>query len=159
MIDNSTAPYAALLLRLALGALFVAHAMLKINVFTIPGTVKYFQSLGLPGFVLLPAAGLRHTFDAAAVISLIGALGVWITTSRLERRAPRRLVTAGLFALGMAVVFWLPPWDLGLLSGGAYRYAPYMRAGNFETAPSRSSPSRTRHTTCFETSPPASRRW
>jgi len=51
MIDNSTAPYAALLLRLCLGALFVAHAMLKVRVFTIPGTVKYFQSLGLPGFV------------------------------------------------------------------------------------------------------------
>jgi putative oxidoreductase len=51
MIDNSTAPYAALLLRLCLGALFVAHAMLKVRVFTIPGTVKYFQSLGLPGFM------------------------------------------------------------------------------------------------------------
>ena len=51
MIDNSTAPYAALLLRLSLGALFLAHAMLKVKVFTIPGTVKYFQSLGLPGFM------------------------------------------------------------------------------------------------------------
>jgi putative oxidoreductase len=49
MIDNSTAPYAALLLRLCLGALFIAHAMLKVRVYTIPGTVKYFQSLGLPG--------------------------------------------------------------------------------------------------------------
>ena len=49
MIDNSTAPYAALLLRLSLGALFVAHAMLNVRVFTIPGTVKFFQSLGLPG--------------------------------------------------------------------------------------------------------------
>ena len=27
----------------------LAHALLKINVFTIPGTVKYFESLGLPG--------------------------------------------------------------------------------------------------------------
>lgn len=51
MIDNSTAPYAVLLLRLCLGAMFIAHAMLKIKVFTIPGTVKYFQSLGLPGGV------------------------------------------------------------------------------------------------------------
>lgn len=49
MIDESLGPYAVLLLRLCLGAMFIAHAMLKINVFTIPGTVKYFQSLGLPG--------------------------------------------------------------------------------------------------------------
>jgi putative oxidoreductase len=51
MVDATTAPYAALLLRLCLGAMFIAHAMLKVNVFTIPGTVKYFQSLGLPGWV------------------------------------------------------------------------------------------------------------
>lgn len=49
MIDESLGPYAILLLRLCLGAMFIAHAMLKVNVFTIPGTVKYFQSLGLPG--------------------------------------------------------------------------------------------------------------
>ena len=50
MIDDSLGPYAVLLLRLCLGAMFIAHAMLKVNVFTIPGTVKYFQSLGLPGW-------------------------------------------------------------------------------------------------------------
>lgn len=41
---------AALLLRLSLAVMFFAHAWLKIRVFTIPGTVSYFQSLGLPGF-------------------------------------------------------------------------------------------------------------
>jgi putative oxidoreductase len=51
MIDPSTAPYGVLLLRLCLGALFIAHAMLKVRVFTIPGTVKFFQSLGLPGWL------------------------------------------------------------------------------------------------------------
>jgi putative oxidoreductase len=50
MIDNQLAPYAALLLRLCLAAVFIAHAMLKVRVFTIPGTVKYFESLGLPGW-------------------------------------------------------------------------------------------------------------
>ena len=51
MIDNRTAPYAALLLRLSLGTLFLAHGLLlKVFTFTIPGTVGYFQSLGYPGF-------------------------------------------------------------------------------------------------------------
>ncbi|MGE0661068.1 MAG: DoxX family protein [Reyranellaceae bacterium] len=42
--------YGALLLRLALGTMFVAHAMLKYLVFTVPGTVAFFEGLGLPGF-------------------------------------------------------------------------------------------------------------
>jgi putative oxidoreductase len=50
MIDTHLAPYAALLLRLCLALAFIAHAMLKIRVFTIPGTVSYFRSLGLPGW-------------------------------------------------------------------------------------------------------------
>lgn len=51
MIDTRTAPYAALLLRVSLGILFLAHGLLlKIFVFTIPGTVGYFQSVGYPGF-------------------------------------------------------------------------------------------------------------
>jgi putative oxidoreductase len=51
MIDTKTAPYAALLLRLVLGSMFVAHALLKYFVFTLPGTVQFFQSLGLPGLL------------------------------------------------------------------------------------------------------------
>lgn len=48
MIDSRTAPYAALLLRLTLGGLFLAHAALKIVVFTPSGTAHFFASLGLP---------------------------------------------------------------------------------------------------------------
>ena len=51
MIDTRTAPYAALLLRVSLGILFLAHGiLLKVFTFTIPGTVGYFQSVGYPGF-------------------------------------------------------------------------------------------------------------
>jgi putative oxidoreductase len=42
--------YGALILRLALGTMLVAHALLKYFVFTLPGTVAFFESLGLPGF-------------------------------------------------------------------------------------------------------------
>jgi putative oxidoreductase len=51
MIDTRTAPYAALLLRVSLGTLFLAHGLLlKVFTFTIAGTVGYFQSVGYPGF-------------------------------------------------------------------------------------------------------------
>ncbi|WP_341501231.1 DoxX family protein [Gallaecimonas sp. GXIMD4217] len=42
--------YATTLMRVTLGAFFLAHALLKVLVFTLPGTVGYFESLGLPGF-------------------------------------------------------------------------------------------------------------
>ena len=48
MIDSRTAPYAALLLRVSLGVLFLAHAGLKFFVFTPAGTAKFFDSVGLP---------------------------------------------------------------------------------------------------------------
>jgi putative oxidoreductase len=40
--------YGALLTRLSLGGVLLSHGLLKVLVFTIPGTVGYFASLGLP---------------------------------------------------------------------------------------------------------------
>jgi putative oxidoreductase len=44
-------PYGALLLRISLGTLFIAHGLLKLLVYKPAGTTAYFRSLGLPGFV------------------------------------------------------------------------------------------------------------
>ena len=49
MIDARTAPYAALLLRISLGAMFLAHGLMKWFVFTLPGTAQFFESVGFPG--------------------------------------------------------------------------------------------------------------
>lgn len=49
MIINTTAPYGVFILRVALGVMFIAHAGLKIFVFTLAGTVAFFESNGLPG--------------------------------------------------------------------------------------------------------------
>jgi len=46
MTANGTA-----LLRVTLGVAAIAHALLKLFVFTLPGTVAFFESLGLPGFM------------------------------------------------------------------------------------------------------------
>ena len=48
MIDTRTAPLGAFILRVALGALFLAHLGLKFFVFTPSGTAQFFASLGLP---------------------------------------------------------------------------------------------------------------
>lgn len=48
-VDN--ADLAATILRVSLGILFLAHAWLKLVIFTPAGTVGFFESLGFPGFL------------------------------------------------------------------------------------------------------------
>ena len=45
--NNQSTP----LIRITLGTILLAHGLLKILVFTIPGTVGFFESLGLPAVV------------------------------------------------------------------------------------------------------------
>lgn len=66
MFDTPTTPYAALVMRLSLGILFLAHFGLKFFVFTPEGTAKFFASLGLPG-------GLAYLTMA---VELIGAIAL-----------------------------------------------------------------------------------
>lgn len=42
--------FGAFLLRSTLGTVLVAHGLMKVLVFTIPGTVGYFESIGFPGY-------------------------------------------------------------------------------------------------------------
>ena len=49
MNETRNAEYAALVLRVSLGVMFIAHALLKYLVFTLPGTAQFFASIGLPG--------------------------------------------------------------------------------------------------------------
>ena len=71
MIDTRTAPYAAFVLRVALGTMFIAHALLKYAVFTLPGTVKFFESLGLPG-PLAYATILAELVGGALILAGVG---------------------------------------------------------------------------------------
>jgi putative oxidoreductase len=98
--DSSNADYAALVLRVALGVMFIAHALLKYFVFTLPGTAQFFASLGLPGVLgyvtfgaelaggILLIAGVRTRVVALALVPvLIGATWAhagngWLFTSQ-----------------------------------------------------------------------------
>ncbi len=75
MIKSSTAPYAALLLRVTLGVMFLAHVALKIFVFGIPGFVGFFASLGLPA-VLAYAVVALELFGGIALI--LGIYATWV---------------------------------------------------------------------------------
>ena len=72
LVDRaSNADLAALILRVSAGILFLAHAGLKIFVFTPVGTAAFFASRGLPG----PLAYLVIAAELFGGIALI--LGVW----------------------------------------------------------------------------------
>ncbi|HWS14243.1 MAG TPA: DoxX family protein [Rhodocyclaceae bacterium] len=86
---NATTEAGITLLRIALGAMFLAHGLLKLLVFTLPGTAGFFESVGFPGFLaylVTPAevlggiallAGFRTRLVAAALIPLLlGATAV-----------------------------------------------------------------------------------
>ena len=84
MIDTKTAPYAALVLRVSLGLMYIAHSVvLKLFVFTLPGTAQFFGSLGLPpasAYLVFAAEtvgglalilGIRTRWVAAALIPIL----------------------------------------------------------------------------------------
>src|SRR5208283_151779 len=72
MIDASTAPYAALLLRIGLGLLFLAHANLQIRVYGLPTEAKYFRSIGLPVRLVYLTASM-HVIWWIALLTIVYA--------------------------------------------------------------------------------------
>lgn len=89
MIDNRLAPYGAFLLRAALGIMFIAHAYLKVAVFTVPGFEGFLTSVGLPSLLAWPIilaefvggililAGVHSRVVALVLLPvLLGALSV-----------------------------------------------------------------------------------
>lgn len=80
MIHQNTAPYAALVLRVALGVMFIAHALLKVVVFTVPGTVQFFESVGFPGALAYVTIAVEL---AAGVLLLAGFATRWVSLATL----------------------------------------------------------------------------
>ena len=72
----ANADLGAMILRVSMGVLFLAHAGLKLFVFTPAGTAAYFASLGLPGSLayLVIAAEL---FGGMALV--FGVYGRWVS--------------------------------------------------------------------------------
>lgn len=99
MNDKDLTYYAAFILRVSLGIMFIAHGLLKVLVFTMPGTAQFFESVGFPGWLAYPVAffeigggALLIAGIATRIVSvlfipiLLGALWVhagngWVFTS------------------------------------------------------------------------------
>lgn len=67
-IHPQTAPWGALVLRLSLGTMFIAHGLiLKYFTFTLAGTAQYFESIGYPG-ALAYAVFVAETLGGIALV-------------------------------------------------------------------------------------------
>ena len=109
--DTTSTAYGALLLRVSLGVMFIAHSLvLKWMTFTLAGTAQYFESIGLPG----PLAYV--TFFAELIGGILLILGVqsrWVALGLLPI-----LAGATWVHLGNGWVFSAP--------GGGWEYPLYL---------------------------------
>jgi putative oxidoreductase len=107
----SNSDYAALLLRVSLGLMYIAHSLiLKWMTFTLAGTAQYFESLGLPG------ALAYATFWAELVGGVLLVLGIqsrWVALALLPV-----LVGAAWVHIGNGWVF--------SAQGGGWEYPLYL---------------------------------
>ena len=101
-MDQNTAT-AAFILRLALGIMSLAHGLLKVFVFTLPGTVGFFEQVGFPGWT----AYLVVAVEIVAGLLLIAGVAVGAGTGADNARRD-------LCAPGQRLVIQQPQWRLGV---------------------------------------------
>ncbi|QGM44817.1 DoxX family protein [Methylocystis heyeri] len=129
-----TAPYGALLLRLTLGVMFLAHGLLKVFVFTLPGTVKFFAMLGYPAALAYVVVGLEilgglalltglftRTVSLALVPVLVGALLVHLHNGWLFSAANGGWEFPALWIMLLLVQALVGPGAFALRLPGASR--------------------------------------
>ena len=104
--------YAAFVLRVSLGVMFLAHGLLKLMVFTLPGTVGFFDSVGFPGWLAYPV-----TFG-----EIVGGL-------LLVAGVATRVVSLALLPvlLGAITVHFGNGWAYTNANGG-WEYAAFLSA-------------------------------
>jgi putative oxidoreductase len=100
----------ATLLRLSLGLMWLAHAALKLLVFTLPGTAQFFASVGFASWLAYPVFALE----------LVGGLA--LLTGIYARQLSLLLVPV------MACATWvhLPNGWVHTSSGGGWEYPAFL---------------------------------
>ena len=110
--DHTLAAYGALLLRLSLGAMFLAHGLvLKVLTYGLPGTARFFASAGLPGWLAYPTAAAE---TVGGVLLLLGVQSRWVALAL----SPVLLGAIASVHGAMGWVFTAP--------GGGWEYPAYL---------------------------------
>ena len=129
----NAAELGATLLRIALGAMFLAHSVvLKLLTYGLPGAARFFEGVGLPGWLAY------LTFGCEAVGGALLVLGV---------QARWAALALSPFLLGALFAVHLPNGWVFTGAGGGWEYPAYLFVlclaqaligdGAFALAPSR----------------------
>lgn len=70
MQNSQLNQYAALILRVSLGLMFIAHGLLKVLVFTLPTTVQFFDGVGFPGWLAYPVVFIEISGGALLIAGI-----------------------------------------------------------------------------------------
>lgn len=70
--DDRLAPYGVFVLRIGLGAMWIAHALLKFFVFTIPGLATWLGTQGLPAIFAWPLFIMELAGGIAILLGIYG---------------------------------------------------------------------------------------
>lgn len=65
-----SAGYGVALMRVSLGVMWIAHALLKLLVFSLPGTAQFFESVGYPGFLAYPVFAVELLGGVALLLGV-----------------------------------------------------------------------------------------
>ena len=94
-MENKT-DIAALILRVSLGIVLIAHGLLKVLVFTLPGTVQFFDSVGFPGWTAYPVTLLEIAggWEYPAFLTVALLVQALLGPGAFALRLPERPATA-----------------------------------------------------------------
>lgn len=117
MVDLRTASYGLLLLRVALGILFLAHGGLKLFVFTPAGTAQYFASLGLPPLLAYVIIAVELLGGAALILGIFARVAALVLIPGLLGAIISVHAAAGFFFTNPNGGWEFPAlWIVGLLA-------------------------------------------
>ena len=108
--QHANTAWAATLTRLSLGVMYLSHAGLKLFVFTLPGTVQFFTSVGFPGWMAYAVVAAELV---GGVLLLIGWRTRWVVLALIP------------ILLGAVAVHWGHGWVFSA-PGGGWEFPAYL---------------------------------
>ena len=111
-MNNDTQAIGALVLRISIGIVMIAHGLLKVMVFTLPGTAQFFDSVGFPGWSAYPVTFIEI---AGGVLLISGIATRWVSLALIP------------VLLGATSVHFGAGWVFSNANGG-WEYPAFLTA-------------------------------
>lgn len=115
---SPTKEYGAMLLRVSLGIMYLAHAHLKIYTFTLAGTAEFFATVGFAPWLAYPVTVAEI---GAGILLIAGVQTRWVALAMIP------------VLLGAAFTHWGNGWVF-TATGGGWEYPVFLVAASLVQA-------------------------